>query len=367
MIDIPHAIRAMQQANQAQELNQLKMMQARQAFPIQQQLQQLKLMQAQQAFPIQQQLQQLKLQQAQQNLAMGEQEQQAQQAQAQRAQAVMLGNLAEQALNIEDEDVRNTFILGAAQKAGVPLDDPSQVTDDDLQQMVAARNVIQPPTTSKVGRYQQTVVGDKVHVLDSATGQVQIRNLGADVVRPPGMSNEDYSIYKTLDKKTQAALIKKQLDPKTKAEQEERQKKIKSGQDLQRTALDLIDSISGSNKIADVLGGVEGRIDFRLDLEEADLIADISELSDILLSGKLDLMSGVLTDKDMEVLRRVASGGLNRVASTSRFTTRLKSIRDAFEGKLEEESDLPEFPEGGASIGDEKAKRLEQLRSELGL
>jgi hypothetical protein len=158
MIDIPHAIRAMQQANQAQELNQLKMMQARQAFPIQQQLQQLKLQQAQQSLPMQQQLQQLKLQQAQQQLAMGEQEQQAQQAQAQRSRAVMLGNLAEQALNIEDEDVRNTFILGAAQKAGVPLDDPSQVTDDDLQQMVAARNAMQPGARdSKFGRAFQAV------------------------------------------------------------------------------------------------------------------------------------------------------------------------------------------------------------------
>lgn len=73
-------------------------------------LDQLKMQQAQQAFPIQQQLQQLKLQQAQQNLAMGEQEQQATKLDMQRARleqgisaAKTLGHLARGAKGLEGE------------------------------------------------------------------------------------------------------------------------------------------------------------------------------------------------------------------------------------------------------------------------
>jgi hypothetical protein len=338
---------AMQKANQAQALNQLKLQQAQQLFPIEQQLQQLQMEKERQA------------------INLGQQKQQQIDVEQQRERTLLAGRLAEQALSLDDPEMRNVFIQGAANKLGIQDEfDPSEITNEHLMQLIGAKQALEPVKDgAKTGRYQQSVVGNKVQVLDSATGEFTISNLGTEIVRPPGMTDEDYSIYKTLPQKTQAKLIEKQLDPNTIAAKQERIEKVQTAKDLQKTALDLIDTIEASKKLPEVLGGVEGRVDFRLDVDEADLIADISELSNILLSDKLKLMSGVLSETDIKILKELAAGGLNRVASVDRFQGRLGKLRDAFAGKLKPESDLPtvDFDD------DPKKKELEELRKELGL
>jgi len=329
----------------------------------QQALQQLKMQQAQQLFPIEQQLKQLQMERERQMIAVAQQKQEQLGIEQDRERTVLLGSLAEQAMSIEDPDIRNTFIMGAAQKAGVPLQDASQVTDEQLMQLVAAKQALKPSDPS-LGRFQASVVGNKVFTIDSVTGRSEISNLGEDVFRPEGMTDDDYQKFRMMSPKDQSALLKSQVDPKTKEAERERLERIKTAQDLQRTTVDIIDSIINKKDILpDVLGPIEGRVDFRLDQKEADLITDIKELSNILLSDKLSLMSGVLSETDIKILQNIASGGLDRVSSIDRFLPRLNKIRDAFMGKVKEQSDLPSvnFQQ------DEKLKRRDELRRELGL
>lgn len=89
----------------------------------------------------------------QQQVELGKQKKQQIDTSSEREKTTLLGSLAEQALSIEDPDIRNTFIMGAAQKAGVPLEDASQVDDEQLMQFVAAKQALQP--IDKMGEAQK--------------------------------------------------------------------------------------------------------------------------------------------------------------------------------------------------------------------
>jgi hypothetical protein len=324
----------------------------------QENMQRMQLAQMQSLEPLQRQLQELELERAKQQIAAGSLANQEALKKTQRESQVFAGRLAEQALSIEDPEIRSTFLQGAAQKLGLGnAINPDSVTDDDLYQIVAAGKALQPEGTAKLGRYQASVIGNKVHVIDSVTGQSKVENLGVDTFRPPNMSDDDYEIYRNLSPKDQTKLLEKQLDPKIVAEQEDRRNKIKTAEDLRITALDLTNNILEKQKLfPEVLGPLQGRVDFRLNDDEADLINDINELSDILLSDKLKLMSGVLSESDIKILQRIASGGLNRASSQERFMNRLLDVQNAFKGS-----------EKDSLVQDQKRARLEQLRKEAGL
>lgn len=324
----------------------------------QQALQRMKMAQMEQLFPMQQQLQQMEMERAQFEMEAQQQKMDIVQRETEKEKQVFAGRLAEQALNITDPEIRSTFLEGAISKMGLSGQiDPADITDDSLHQIVSIGKAVQPASPTKLGRFQASVVGNKVHVIDSVTGESKVTNLGTEVFRPPNMSDDDYEVFKNLSPKDQTKLLEKQLDPAKKAAEKERQDKINTAQDLQKTALDLASGIlSKADLLPEVLGTIQGRVDFRLNEDEASLINDIDELSNILLSDKLKLMSGTLSESDIQILKDVASGGLNRVSSVDRFTNRLGKIKSAFEGKTT-----------GSKEQDEKKARLEQLRKEVNL
>jgi hypothetical protein len=110
------------------------------------------------------------------------------------------------------------------------------------------------------------------------------------------------------------------------------QRKLKDAKGYQIRTLNLIDRILESEELNDVTGGIEGgRIgNFfgAFDKQNSDLIADIEELGNSLTTGSLDLMSGTLTDKDIELLRDKAAGGLKRKRSEKLFREDVQEIRD---------------------------------------
>lgn len=111
-------------------------------FPMQQQ----RLQQQLNSFPLEQKLRDIDLQMGQQKLRQGE-------AQFSQEQTIMAGNLAEQALKIEDPDMQQTFILGAAQKLGVNID-PAQLTKEDLNRFVDVRDALATPTDQGLTEFQ---------------------------------------------------------------------------------------------------------------------------------------------------------------------------------------------------------------------
>ncbi len=90
----------------------------------------------------------------------------------------------------------------------------------------------------------------------------------------------------------------------------------------------MLDKILASDQVGDVTGSLEGAIDFRLSDVEAQLIADIDEAQNILTADNMDLMTGVLSESDIKLLKNLSSGGLNRKRGEKRFRQDVKQMRD---------------------------------------
>lgn len=107
------------------------------------------------------------------------------------------------------------------------------------------------------------------------------------------------------------------------------QRRVKKGKQFQGRAVNLLNKIVNNPQLPDVLGSIEGAIDMRLlSDKEAELIADIEEAGSILTADNLDLMSGVLSESDIALLKNLASGGLNRKRTEDRFISDVQAMID---------------------------------------
>jgi len=106
------------------------------------------------------------------------------------------------------------------------------------------------------------------------------------------------------------------------------QKRLKKAAVFQDRAVELLTGILGNDELGDVLGSVEGSFDFRLQDSEAELIADIEEAGNILTADNLSLMSGVLSESDIKILKNLAGGGLIRTRTEKRFIKDVTALRD---------------------------------------
>lgn len=114
----------------------------------------------------------------------------------------------------------------------------------------------------------------------------------------------------------------------------EEQRRDKKGKAFQTRSLQLLNGILENPELDDVLGSVEGAIDFRLQDSEAELISDIEETGNILTADNLSLMSGVLSETDIKILANLAGGALNRKRSPERFKADVTKLRDKIASQL---------------------------------
>jgi len=107
----------------------------------------------------------------------------------------------------------------------------------------------------------------------------------------------------------------------------EEQIRLVKAAEFQDNAIQLLENIVNSDQLGDVTGPIEGRYDTRLFSEaESNLIADIKEAGDILLSDNLKLMTGVLSETDIQVLKNLAAGGLDRVRGEEKVRSRAEQM-----------------------------------------
>lgn len=105
------------------------------------------------------------------------------------------------------------------------------------------------------------------------------------------------------------------------------QRRVKKADSFRERAANLLAGVINHPELGDVLGTVfEGRIDYRLQDEEAQLIEDIKEAKNILTGENLDIMTGVLSESDIKIIASLASGGLSRLRSKERFRKDAKEI-----------------------------------------
>jgi len=114
----------------------------------------------------------------------------------------------------------------------------------------------------------------------------------------------------------------------------EKQKRLIKAKGFQIKAVELLDNLLNSDSLNDVVGPIEGTIDKRFDEDEVNLIADIEEAQNILTAENMDLMTGVLSESDILLLKSLSSGALNRKRSEKRFRKDVKQLRDKLNSQL---------------------------------
>ncbi len=106
------------------------------------------------------------------------------------------------------------------------------------------------------------------------------------------------------------------------------QRRLKKAKSFQADAVTLLQGIIDHPELNDVIGSIEGAIDFRLQDSEAELIADIDQATNILTADNMDLMTGVLSESDIAILKSISGGGLNRRRTPTRFKSDVQKMID---------------------------------------
>ncbi len=144
------------------------------------------------------------------------------------------------------------------------------------------------------------------------------------------------------------------------------QRRLKKAKTFQGRALDLINRILNSDQLGDVLGSLEGRIDIKLFSDaESQVIADIEEAGNILTADNMDLMTGVLSESDIQILKNLSGGALIRTRTEERFVEDLTALRD----KLSSQNVTTVDDEAATKQSSEiavKRSRLAELRAKAG-
>ena len=113
------------------------------------------------------------------------------------------------------------------------------------------------------------------------------------------------------------------------------QRRLVKAKGFQQRAVELLTSIINSPDVSDVTGSIEGAYDLRLfSDDESSLIADIEEAGNILTADNLSLMSGVLSESDIKILKNLAGGALIRTRSEDRFTKDVTTMRDKLKSQI---------------------------------
>lgn len=99
------------------------------------------------------------------------------------------------------------------------------------------------------------------------------------------------------------------------------QNRLKKAAVFQSRAISLLKKVLDNPELNDVVGSIEGGDSAFLPRSdgEAEAIADITEIADILTADNLKLMTGVLSETDIKILRNLGSGALNRKRGEKRF------------------------------------------------
>jgi hypothetical protein len=147
------------------------------------------------------------------------------------------------------------------------------------------------------------------------------------------------------------------------------QKRLVKAAAFQDRAVELLDGILASGEgflggdLGDVLGSIEGNIDLRVfSDDEAQLISDIEEAGNILTADNLSLMSGVLSESDIKILKNLAGGALIRTRTKDRFVKDVTTLRDKLKSQkvvTVDERDAAKDPaEGDTATGQNGEKAV---------
>jgi hypothetical protein len=118
------------------------------------------------------------------------------------------------------------------------------------------------------------------------------------------------------------------------------QRRLKKAKGFQERAVFLLDKVLNNPELNDVIGSSEGKDEgflfgdkIRSD-KEAEAIADIKELESILTAENLSLMTGVLSETDIAIIRSLGAGALIRTRGEDRFIEDVTELKDKLSSQL---------------------------------
>lgn len=214
------------------------------------------------------------------------------------------------------------------------LSDPNlDLSDTGINQFKQGLSpFIEPPSAQEALRKEELGIKKDRLEFDKEQAEKRLKSLN-DSVDALDVPEEDKKVLKALPAATLEKLIQKQLDPKTKADKANREKEQLQAQQGAQEILDLATTLkshpgreraSGFSSILPSAPGGDAR-DFEVKLER---------LSSLLTLDNLGLMSGVLTDKDIQILRSAAGGldvGQSEEALLGELDRIIKNVSDSME------------------------------------
>jgi hypothetical protein len=130
------------------------------------------------------------------------------------------------------------------------------------------------------------------------------------------------------------------------------QRKKTEAKDARAKILALAISIRDNPELNDVVGSVDSFRFLPRGDNESNAIADIEEMSNLLTVDNLKLMTGVLSESDIKIIRAVGAGGLDRSRSDKEFIRRLNALISGYETiKIESVNDKVADPALAATVG----------------
>ena len=139
----------------------------------------------------------------------------------------------------------------------------------------------------------------------------------------------------------------------------EKQRTRVKGTRFQERSVKLIDRILASPELSDVLGSIQGGIDFTFSDEQASLITDIKEAQDIATADNLDIMTGVLSETDIKIIANLGGGNLNRKRTETAFIKDLTSLKAALSRTINKSS-----PSNRTTLGTPSSKPVSEMTDE---
>lgn len=189
----------------------------------------------------------------------------------------------------------------------------------------AAFNAIQktkPQAPESMTEYQQAMIDSK--------------KIDQDLRREEAiLKREENKLKRETDELKREELKNKIDDSRQKIEDAKRSKSeaIQTSVDASKSLLSSIDQLAGNEGYLNSLTGYRGRLPASATDEGVEAEALFDNITNSLTLDNLKLMTGVLTDKDIELLRSAASG-LKKGMGTDRFKEILSTIRGKVESGL---------------------------------
>lgn len=227
--------------------------------------------------------------------------------------------------------------------------DKSQGNPETLKKIAETSWAATDPTTYKSFR---TTLPEKTGMTDYQSAMIDQKKVDQDLRREESMiKREEMKLNRETDElkreeiKNKIDASKQKIEDATRVKQEAADTAINASTSL----LKSIDQLAGNDDYIDSLTGYRGRLPVSTTNEGIEADALLDNITNSLTLDNLKLMTGVLTDKDIELLKSAASG-LKKGMGTDRFKEILQTIRNKVTTNLEtKKKSIPQKPSADMS------------------